>query len=112
MPIPILPCCSAIGTLCRPSSPICFQTARSKPSSVWIAARSFGTAASRPRNSRARSRRPIWSGENSKSTGLLPAQPVGADLTREAQDPLADDVLLDLRGAGIDHAGAGPEEVV
>ncbi len=35
---------------------------------------------------------------------------VGAGLTREAQDPLADDVALDLRGAALDGVGPSPQE--
>src|SRR5581483_3469676 len=68
--------------------------------------------------SRVRLRNIVCSSVKSKSTDLRPlsgaahGQAVGAHLARQPQHPLADDVLLDLGGAGVDGASARPEEVV
>src|SRR4029450_4239953 len=40
------------------------------------------------------------------------ASPVRARLLGQPQDALADDILLDLRGARVDGAGPRPEEAV
>src|SRR5881397_832242 len=42
--------------------------------------------------------------------GLVPRAGVGSWLLGQTEHPLADDVALDLRGAGVDRARAGAEE--
>src|SRR5438093_9968850 len=61
------------------------------------------------RNARAEFFSSCWSELNEKSMAS-DLQAIGAHFLRQAEHALADDVLLDLRRAGIDRAGARPEE--
>src|SRR5262245_46404918 len=108
MPSPLPPYGSGSESPSQPSWAISFHIASLVPRGSSHAARTAAGLQCSSRNARAEFFRSCWSGENEKSMALC-LHPVGADLLGQPEDALADDVLLDLRGAGVDGAGPRPE---
>src|SRR5579871_1354448 len=99
---------------CRPISAICCQVAWLKPRGSSVAARTARGVLSRERNSRVRSRSITCSCVKSKSmrSALSGGGAVCSHFAWQLQDALADDVLLNFAGPGVDGTRARPEEIV
>src|SRR5262245_37055396 len=113
MPRPLPPYASGSARPSQPSWAMSFHMASLTPRGSSISARTTAGLQCSSRKARAALRTSCWSGLNAKSTvASLRLHPVGAYFLGQAEHALADDVLLDLGGAGIDGAGPGPEKRV
>src|SRR5712692_956237 len=109
MPRPLPPYASGSERPSQPSWAISFHIVSLSPRGSSQSRRTVAGLQCSSRKARAEFRRSCWSEVKAKSmaSGL---QPVGAHFLGQAEHALADDVLLDLGGAGVDRAGARPEE--
>src|SRR6266480_1223829 len=109
MPRPLPPCASGSERPSQPSCAISFHSVSLSPRGSSHKRRTVAGFTCSSRNPRAEFFRSCWSELNEKSmaSGL---QAVRAHFLGQAEHALTDDVLLDLRGARVDRAGARPEE--
>src|SRR2546426_3901892 len=109
MPSPLPPYASGSESPCQPSWAISFHIVSLSPRGSSHRRRTVAGLQCSSRNARAEFFNNCWSELNEKSmaSGL---QAVGAHFLRQAEHALPDDVFLDLGRAGVDGAGARPQE--